>query len=326
MRSWFLASVAIVFLLAACEESDTSVTTTGGHGGSPPGDANMGPLDAGGAGGGPSADAAPEAGGNFDASMMPEIDGSSTTEDGAGAETGSPADARSSADADASSVDSDARADGAAGPPKAGLVLYLRLDDDPATSALDEVTATKGTAAMCDSVPGKIGRGFHFNGSTSLIRFPDRPEYDVTSAITVAAWIRPHTGDKGGGPRILQKGYNAQDQDTQYRFIINGTSIALVLFDQGRTTVISAPLPPLDEWHHVAVTWDGATGAARVYVDAVVKGMSTYRGAIGTSTMPLYVGTKHEMDPVTNWDGDLDEIALYNRALGQDEIVALFRQ
>ncbi len=314
--------MAIVFLFSACgDASDRSVTTSGGRGGSSPPDAHTGPLDATGAGGGPSIDAELEAGGEFDAST--DVDASSRAED-VSQEAGLPGDAGASTDA--SSVDGDARSDGAAGPPKAGLVLYLRLEDDPATSALDDVTATKGTAAMCDSVPGKVGRGFHFNGSTSLIRFADRPEYDVTTAITVAAWIRPHTGDKGGGPRILQKGYNAQDQDTQYRFIINGTSIALLLFDQGRTTVISAPLPPLDEWHHVAVTWDGATGAARVYVDAVVKGTSTYRGAIGTSTMPLYIGTKHEMDPVTNWDGDLDEIALYNRALAQDEVAALFRQ
>src|SRR6266404_2355971 len=200
MQPRFLASMAIVSLLAACTGSEPSVTTMGGHDGASPADANMGPLE----GGGPSADAEPETGGGFDVSTMP----------GADAEMGSPADVGSSSDADASGIE------GATGPPKAGLVLYLRLEDHPATSALDEVTATKGTASMCGSVPGKVGRGFHFNGATSLIRFPDRPEYNVTSAITVAAWIRPHTGDLGGGPRILEKGYTPTDQDTQYRFYI----------------------------------------------------------------------------------------------------------
>jgi len=321
MRPWFPAAIAIVTLFAACGGSDRSVTTMGGHAGSSPADADRGPFDASGNGGGPSADDE-----RLDVSAMPGADATSKIDERAGAETGSPADAGSSSDEDASSVDRDAGVDGTAGPPKAGLVLYLRLDDDPATSALDEVTSTKGAASMCVSVPGKVGRGFHFNGSTSLIRFPDRAEYDVTSAITVAAWIRPHTGDLGGGPRILEKGYTPTDQDTQYRFYIAGKTIAFALFDQGRTAAFSAPLPPLDEWHHVAVTWDGGTGAARVYVDAVVKGTATYRGAIGTTAMPIYVGSKHEMDPVTNWDGDLDEVALYSRALAQDEILALFRQ
>jgi MSHA biogenesis protein MshQ len=155
---------------------------------------------------------------------------------------------------------------------------------------------------------------------SSLIQFPDRPTLNPTTAITVGAWIRPRTGDMGGGPRILQKGYNASDQDTQYRFILNGTQVALLLFNQGNTAVISAPAPPLNEWHHVAITWDSASGSGVVYVDGVSKRQTMYKGMIGTSTMPLFIGTKHDKDVVTNWDGALDEIVIYDRALTAPEV------
>jgi Concanavalin A-like lectin/glucanases superfamily len=210
-----------------------------------------------------------------------------------------------------------------AGIPRNGLVLYLRLDDEAPTAARDEGGGGQGAATACESVEGKVGRAFRFNGRTSQIRFPDRPELNPTTAITVAAWIRPHTGDPGGGPRVLQKGYNPADQDTQYRFMIDRATIALRLFLQGRSALIGAPLPALDEWHHVAITWDDASGNGNAYVDGVLVQTTSYHGAIGTSTLPLYIGTKHEMDGVTNWNGDLDEIALYGRALDADEVKQL---
>ena len=73
----------------------------------------------------------------------------------------------------------------------------------------------------------------------------------------------------------------------------------------------------------VAITWDATSGMGIVYVDGVNKKQTTYRGAIGVSTMPLFIGTKHDNDKVTNWDGDLDEIVLYNRALTAAEVQQL---
>ena len=125
---------------------------------------------------------------------------------------------------DASRPSGDARSETGAGGsrvPQQGLVLYLHLDDNPPTTALDEVTAMRGMANKCTSVAGKVGGAFDFlgrnvpaSGDSSYIQFPDRPALNPTTAITVGAWIKPRTGDPGGSPRVLQKGYSNTDQDT----------------------------------------------------------------------------------------------------------------
>jgi Concanavalin A-like lectin/glucanases superfamily len=327
MRRLTWLSLVIVGLASASgcsSDANPPATGHGGAGGSGPAPDAGSSGGAGGAAGSGSLDASsPMA----DADATPGNDDVGVTNDAAAESEADLA----RADADAEAPPNDGATDASTGRvPRQGLVLYLRLDDSPAASAFDEVSGTKGAAQNCTSVAGKVGAAFDFTGKnvnammqSSLIQFPDRPALNPTTAITVGAWIRPRTGDMGGGPRILQKGYNASDQDTQYRFILNGTQVALLLFNQGSTAAISAPMPPLNEWHHVAITWDGATGAGIVYVDGTSKRQTTYRGAIGTSNMPLFIGTKHDKDVVTNWDGALDEIVIYDRALTAPEVAQL---
>ena len=67
-------------------------------------------------------------------------------------------------------------------------------------------------------------------------------------------------------------------------------------------------------WKYYALTYDGAT--ARLYVDGIH--VSTASGTHSTNNNRLLIGT---WDTATEfYDGTIDEIRMYNRALTQPEI------
>jgi hypothetical protein len=79
-------------------------------------------------------------------------------------------------------------------------------------------------------------------------------------------------------------------------------------------------------WHHVAVTLyagNGIMGNVYFYVDGIPSGVALENGKFGiVSGEPLRIGT--QKDGASYFNGDIDELSLYNRSLSAGEIAALF--
>jgi hypothetical protein len=74
-------------------------------------------------------------------------------------------------------------------------------------------------------------------------------------------------------------------------------------------------------WQHVAATYDGAM--MRIFVDGVEKASTPVSGVIDAVTDPFVIG-RNVVGPSFAWHGLIDEIELFNRALSQAEIQAIF--
>src|SRR5262249_33601814 len=75
---------------------------------------------------------------------------------------------------------------------------------------------------------------------------------------------------------------------------------------------------PTNTWSHLAATYDGAT--MRLYVNGSQVASRSQTGAIQTSTGVLSLGG----DPTYGqyWQGKIDEVRVYNRALSAGEIAS----
>lgn len=147
-------------------------------------------------------------------------------------------------------------------------------------------------------------------------------DLNPTSAITVAAWIRP--ADLVNWRRVLQKGANG----AQYRIETNATGGGKFCLKVGATShelVIPNGTFTIGAWKHVVGTYDGAT--IRCYVDGVSVGTPiSATGAIATTTSPLLVGARIANDTVTTtyWNGQVDDVRIYGVALTSAEVSTLF--
>jgi concanavalin A-like lectin/glucanase superfamily protein len=190
-----------------------------------------------------------------------------------------------------------------------GNVLLLHLDDGTsATTFLDDSgLGNDGSCTACpDSTSTSIwDTSFDFTSlNGDIISIPDHSSLDITTAITMEFWIQ--IDNAGSQPDILTKG----DYDESYsiwvhtdgtvQFIINNNAL-------GSTVSVSD-----GNWHHVMATYDSAN--KNLYIDGQLDTTEAQTGAIATTTTPLTLSTL-----AYDFDGRLEEIALYNRALDSTE-------
>ncbi|MFH1850977.1 MAG: LamG-like jellyroll fold domain-containing protein [Candidatus Neomarinimicrobiota bacterium] len=150
-----------------------------------------------------------------------------------------------------------------------------------------------------------------FDGVDDYVEVSDRMELNPTAAITIAAWIYPRSWD--GNNRILQKGLN----DDQFILEAEGDQFEFVVNNQVNSVPMS--LPPLNEWSFIVGRYDGS--AASIYLNGVLANSIPLTGNLNATTDPLYIGGKSPLSPPEDFfDGLIDELILWNRALDPAEI------
>lgn len=203
----------------------------------------------------------------------------------------------------------------AVGSQATGLVAQYRFEEASGTSALDGSangnTGSLGAATRTSA--GKYGSALSFNGTTAMVSVNDSPSLELTSAMTLEAWVNPTS--LGSWRDVVYKGTN----DNYY---LEGSSDPSAFPATGGTYCSSSlkgtATLPLNAWSHLAATYDGAT--VRLYVNGTQVASRAQTGSIETSTGPLTLGG----DPLYGqyWTGKMDEVRVYNRALGAGEIQA----
>jgi len=135
----------------------------------------------------------------------------------------------------------------------------------------------------------------------------------ITDKITVAAWIRVDLFDKNY-QAIVTKG------DSSWRIARDGTGDDIQWRCNGPTPsleVVSQANVNDGQWHHLAGTYDGAN--ARLFVDGVLNGSMATTGAISKNTAPVYISGNSEKASRL-WNGSIDDVRIYNRALTEAEV------
>lgn len=169
---------------------------------------------------------------------------------------------------------------------------------------------------------GAVGGAGVFNGTTCLTRPGTDLSFPGVGALTAMAWVRstrpsaPWEGAIVGG---LSHYFIAVDANpaTQRFLAAIGTSQAST-FDYKSSTA-TAELGAA-QWHHVAATYD--TGAAKLlqYVDGKLVNTTTISGNIPATPVAMYIGCRKDATIGQFFWGNLDELALYRRALSAAEL------
>lgn len=232
--------------------------------------------------------------------------------------------------ASSSTVDS-ARA--ALAPTTAGLVLNYRFDNDSGVVARDSspnaihgtYVNTTAAAARSAGVPGRSWAITLVGAKQQYVSVPERNALDV-DRFTVAALVR-YTGVENdqtfGRWEVIEKaGAYWINVRTDGRVRVGGffggcTSAAWKYLD-------SNVVVPTNTWTHVASTYNGST--LTVWIDGSRAGSMAVAGSTCRNNRPLAVGAKNypaEGLLEAFWDGQLDDIRLYRRALSATEIRGL---
>lgn len=213
-------------------------------------------------------------------------------------------------------------------PGPGGLVLYLPFDkpDDNGLVHDESGAGNDGRVFGAQWVSaGKFGGAYHF----SITNLTDRivvPNSDILNPdyITLSVWIKAADRD-GFWNRIMDK-----DWRNAYCFDLGGDDNGKGARGKLQFEISAGYLSgdrALDDgqWHHVAATYDGRT--LRSYVDGVEKSRPAKRpGPLKKSGWDLCIGNSlvdYGTGEFLAFDGLIDEVRIYNRALSGTEIKAL---
>jgi len=217
--------------------------------------------------------------------------------------------------------------------PVPNLVGYWCADGataDTATTAMDNSgngnngTYSGGitTVAAAPAVPTGNLRSYALTqASSQYLRVPDSPSLSLTGSFTLAAWIRPTLNSS------VQEGIIEKYDDTPA--IANGYSFRLDASENLSFSVFPAAGGPfgistaprtiaLNTWTHVAGVYSTTGGTLTNYVNAAADPTTLSGVAAPTNGgNPLYIGKDYGANA---FNGNIDEVRIYNRALTTTEI------
>jgi hypothetical protein len=201
-----------------------------------------------------------------------------------------------------------------------GLVGWWTFDEGTGSVAADSSgNGNDGTlhGPVEWTADGRVNGALKFTGPYNYVLVPSDPTLNPTQQITIAAWINPSWT---GNNRILQK--STEGPDNQYRFLKEGGNNIRVHLPPAANFEVTGKLPPNGEWTHLAATYDHSM--IRVYFDAELQGETAFSQNLDTSDGPLFIGTKWSQAPAGDeFNGILDDVRIYNRALTQRELQIL---
>jgi hypothetical protein len=209
------------------------------------------------------------------------------------------------------------------------------LDDDAGTTPIDNSgNGNHGSfsGAPIWSTSSQFGYALTFDGTDDYVSIPDAPSVDIdsaTGAITIEAWIYPHTSGSNIWRSIIAKRAMSSTPGTNYEISLDRVTGNLLFYSGHYPQIwISSVSIPLNQWSYVAVTLQASEGRLRFYRNGMLLDSTvTYSGSGGcfggATSSVLTIGTAGQIAEC--FDGVIDEVRLTGRVLSSTEIADNYR-
>jgi hypothetical protein len=156
-----------------------------------------------------------------------------------------------------------------------------------------------------------------FDGVNDSVTVADSASLDLTSGMTLEAWVRPSST---GWPyrTVLMK---EQSGNLAYALYVTDATRPLSTAILGGVERIAQGATALtaNTWVHLASTYDGAN--LRLYVNGTLVTTTAATGAITVSSGALRIGA-NSIWAEEAFAGLVDEVRVYNRALTAAEVTS----
>jgi hypothetical protein len=188
------------------------------------------------------------------------------------------------------------------------------------------------------SPDGMVNGAYSFDGVKDFIKTPSSDSLNLGKNLSLVTWFyntKPAGGTENQAPFLewtrdggTDFGVHLWSNVIGYQWNGHGTGANLV--DQSlndRDYVISTDNPPINVWHHLAVTYDGVTGDAKVYLDGALVNTRNIGQIIPlTSQLGHFLQLGKRATSLAWLGGMLDEMRVYARVLTADEVRYLAEQ
>jgi hypothetical protein len=209
-----------------------------------------------------------------------------------------------------------------------GPVAYWRLDDPLASTAVYDSSPWASTTFP--KVPGTVSGGMTFqvtgamNGSkcatfdatTGYFEVANTASLQRVGDLTIEFWLK--VTSLAAAQVIVSKGTTGE-----FHVLLNTNgSISLLMGPSYNTVVIPAASITTGTWFHVAIVRTAAGKKVNAYLNGVSQFSGTYTTTPSTTTNVVRVGASSPGTAASFFNGQLDEVVLYAKALTATQVAA----
>jgi hypothetical protein len=232
--------------------------------------------------------------------------------------------------------------------PTVGLVAYYPFNSNANDESGNKIDGASHKAQLTYDINGNQNQAYRFNGSDGgYVNMGSSSKLNLGKTGTISLFVNIHSYESNEGKgyypgrrfkkrvywHILGKGARAGwDSDGYCIFYHNEDQLIYGVLtnkaEQPSFNRISFGKPNTSEWHHFVMVWDGYY--IRAYIDGKIFGSPVEQ----TITLPetqseFLVGKKsserHGEGHAGFYDGIVDQIRIYDRALSEPEIQNLYK-
>ncbi|WP_432196710.1 LamG-like jellyroll fold domain-containing protein [Streptomyces sp. bgisy027] len=199
---------------------------------------------------------------------------------------------------------------------------HWALDEGTGTTAKDDgpnskpLTLSTGTSWT----PGVSGSALKFDGNGQYAE-TDGPVLDTTGSYSVSAWVRL---DELPGNYATAVSQDTRRQTSPFYLQYGQGAFAFSTPGENRARLVTTPEE--GRWYHLVGVRDSTDNTIKLYVDGKPAATAT-GGAAYPSTGSLSVGrAQWGGNDVDFWNGAVDEVHAYDKALTDEEVSTLYTQ
>ncbi|MGH8453404.1 MAG: LamG domain-containing protein, partial [Nevskiales bacterium] len=166
---------------------------------------------------------------------------------------------------------------------------------------------------------GMVGQAFSLNGVDGYVEVPDSASLDLTSQVTLMAWVNPATISGSFSNRIIDK--SEAGVGGAYDLDIRQGKLRLLTV-AGTGAFLSNSSIQTGVWTHVAGVYTGSE--VQLYINGVLDNSGSFSGAISTNNLPLRIGAASNASANNMFHGFIDEATVVGTALPSEEIQSIY--
>lgn len=201
-----------------------------------------------------------------------------------------------------------------------GTVLYLPFEEGTGLTVFDQSPyGNDGTLGADPSTPtwttGKFGKALSLDGENDYILIPDSASLDVTTEeITLKAYIYP-TENAPHHSRIISKEIGVS---TNSYCLVRKAGNTISFYVGTGKFLEGSIIVPNNQWSLIIATYIKATGDIRIYINGVLDVSGIVEDGLAVTAYNVHIGT----NPGNSrpFEGHIDEVGIYNRALTSEEV------
>jgi hypothetical protein len=225
-----------------------------------------------------------------------------------------------------------------------GLKAYWRLGETSGTTAVNQVTGIGSQSGTYNNgvilnqtgaltASGDNDPSAYFDGANDWVDMgltTSGSPLDVAgwTGITMMAWIKP---DSLSGSHVVVSRWASSATADQYLLMTTGNKVLVAVGNGvGQSGMTSTGTLTAGQWSFVVGTFDVTSNAYKIYINGSADSASG--GQTGTAGITSVLNSSpnaaigvQELSPGGRWfEGNIDEVAIFNRALTASEVTSLY--